>query len=178
MTRYIAMLRGINVSGQKLIKMAELRTSMEKLGFNKVSTYIQSGNILFEYGSKDKLELAAMIEAQIRKVFTFEVPCLVRTADEFNHVLENNPFLKEGKPEDRLYITFLAREPDQEKVDAVNQLKYEPEEFIIKKDIIFFYSPLGYGNAKMNNNFFENKLKVKATTRNWKSVNKLYDLAT
>ncbi|MEQ8337240.1 MAG: DUF1697 domain-containing protein [Cyclobacteriaceae bacterium] len=178
MSKYIAMLRGINVSGQKLIKMADLRESMAQLGLEDVVTYVQSGNILFHAHATDLKLLAQKIEGQIKKDFTFDVPCIVRTADYFKKLLTNNDFLQQGKEEKRCYVTFLEEEPNPMLVQKIDPDQYAPEVMIIKGDLVYFYSPDGYGKAKMNNNFFEQKLKVKATTRNWNSVNKLYELAT
>lgn len=178
MAKYIAMLRGINVSGQKLIKMADLRESMTRLGLENVATYVQSGNILFNTQETDLRVIAERISSQIKKDFTFDVPCIVRSAEYFKKVLTNNDFLQQGRDEKRCYVTFLEEEPDPMHVQKIDSQQYAPEEFIIKGDLLYFYSPDGYGKAKMNNNFFEQKLRVKATTRNWNSVNKLYELAT
>lgn len=178
MAKYIAMLRGINVSGQKLIKMADLRESMTRLGLEDVATYVQSGNILFNTQDTDLRVIAERISSQIKKDFTFDVPCIVRSAEYFKKVLTNNDFLQQGRDEKRCYVTFLEEEPDPMHVQKIDSQQYAPEEFIIKGDLLYFYSPDGYGKAKMNNNFFEQKLRVKATTRNWNSVNKLYELAT
>lgn len=178
MAKYIAMLRGINVSGQKLIKMAGLRESMTRLGLEDVATYVQSGNILFNTQDTDLRVIAERISSQIKKDFTFDVPCIVRSAEYFKKVLTNNDFLQQGRDEKRCYVTFLEEEPDPMHVHKIDSKQYAPEEFIIKGDLLYFYSPDGYGKAKMNNNFFEQKLRVKATTRNWNSVNKLYELAT
>lgn len=177
MSRFIAMLRGINVSGQKLIKMADLRDSMSKLGLKEISTYVQSGNIIFDADEKEEKTLASSIEAQILKDFSFEVPCMVKTSAYFEEVLANNDFLQQGKDPKRCYVTFLEKKPDESLVTAIDQNEYDPEAFILIGDLVYFFSPEGYGRAKMNNNFFEQKLKVKATTRNWNSVNKLYELA-
>lgn len=178
MAKYIAMLRSINVSGQKLIKMADLRESMTRMGLEDVATYVQSGNILFNTQETDLRVIAERISSQIKKDFTFDVPCIVRSAEYFKKVLTNNDFLQQGRDEKRCYVTFLEEEPDPMHVQKIDSQQYAPEEFILKGDLLYFYSPDGYGKAKMNNNFFEQKLRVKATTRNWNSVNKLYDLST
>ncbi len=171
------MLRGINVSGQKLIKMTDLKDSMTELGFNNISTYVQSGNILFESGDKNLMLLARSIEEKIKTNFDFDVPCIVKTAIYFKKILESNDFLQQDKGENSCYVTFLEKAPDPNLVEKIDQEQYLPEEFILKHDVIYFYAAQGYGKAKMNNNFFESKLKLKATTRNWKTVNKLFQLA-
>ncbi|MEL6851478.1 MAG: hypothetical protein AAFP92_23355, partial [Bacteroidota bacterium] len=75
-------------------------------------------------------------------------------------------------------ISFLDAVPEPEKVAALQAVDYQPEEYTIEGQVVFFFSPSGYGRAKMNNNFFEKKLKVAATTRNWRSVNILRDMAS
>lgn len=169
------MLRGINVSGQKKIKMDDLRQHFNAMGFENVATYIQSGNIVFDYSHAKTAFIQDSIENMIQKKYSWAVPAIVKTTDEIKRAIEKNPFTAEKV--DMLYITFLAEKPKKESIDALNILNHEPEEFIIRDNIIYLYSPLGYGRAKMNNNFFENKLKVSATTRNWKTVNKLFDMS-
>lgn len=178
MKTYIAILRGINVSGQKKIKMADLKIYLEELSFQNVQTYIQSGNIIFKYKSTNAVSLERMIEKKILEKYGFNVPTLVKTPDEIEYVIKNNPFLKDKKKAtDRMYVTFLSEMPEKDNVKNLKDFNYNPEEYILDGKNIFFYSPNGYGNAKMNNNFFEKKLKVDATTRNWKTVNKLFELA-
>jgi len=180
MNTYIAMLRGINVSGQKKIKMADLKAYMEDLGFNRVETYIQSGNIIFETPLKNVIEIELIIQQKIANEYGFEVPTLVKTLEEMEYAIAHNPYQSHPDKEiDRTYVTFLGEYPEASKVESWKNLaaKYMPEEYILDVKNIYFYSPNSYGKAKMNNNFFENKLKVMATTRNWKTVNKLAEMA-
>lgn len=175
---YIALLRGINVSGQKKIKMADLRAYLEDAGLQDVQTYIQSGNIIFQSEHVDKAELAQRISDKIKEVYGFDVPVLVLTADYLQSVIEQNTYFKAGKDISKLYVTFLAEKPSQEKIDTLEAVDCSPEEFTLHDTHLDFYFPNGYGRSKLNNNFFERKLKVSATTRNWKTVNKLLDMAT
>lgn len=178
MPTYIALLRGINVSGQKKINMADLREQLKVLAFTTIRTYIQSGNIIFEAANTSLEQLSEQITENIQQNYGFHVPCLVKTPAKFASIIQENPFPdldEEGLK--RLYVTLLAQTPDTEKVQAIRQQDYAPEQFIQRGTTLYFYSPLGYGRAKMNNNFFEQKLKVPATTRNWKSMNKLLSLA-
>lgn len=178
MESYIALLRGINVGGQKKIKMADLRTLLGKLPFEKVETYVQSGNIVFKAKEKNVSNVEKMIEKAIQDAYDFEVPTLVKTPAELKHVLENNPFL--NNPEtatERLYMTFLKEEPAAERIEKLKTFDYSPEDYRLEGKDLYFFAPNGYGRAKMNNNFFENKLKVVATTRNWRTVNKLYEMS-
>ncbi len=172
------MLRGINVSGQKKIKMDELRKYMGEMNFYDVQTYIQSGNIVFS-SEETKEGLPGSIESNIKRHFGFAVPAVVKTPSDFVHVLLNCPFLKDNSKDlGKVYITFLSREPDASCIEALAETDYSPEDYIIDGAIIFVYAANGYGKAKLNNNFFENKLKVSATTRNWKTVEKLAEMAS
>ena len=178
MHTYISILRGINVSGQKKINMNDLKAVYESLSFKNVKTYIQSGNVLFQTKKIAERTIAHKIEQAIKKHYDFDVPVIVLTLDELNHAIGNNPFRKEKSINmDRVYITFLAEEAAKENVDKTNTLDFSPDRFVISGREIYIHCPISYGNSKINNNFFENKLKVTATTRNWKTVNELKRLA-
>src|SRR5688572_11651201 len=112
---YIALLRGINVSGYKKIKMPELKNMFETLGFTNVQTYIQSGNVVFE--SKTSEELGSKISAKIREVFGFEVSVICRTSEEMKHVVARNSYAElPGFETEKLYVTFLQEMPSEEKL--------------------------------------------------------------
>jgi uncharacterized protein (DUF1697 family) len=174
MNTFLSLLRGINVSGQKKIKMEDLRKLYKSLGFQNVQTYIQSGNVVFESTEADRKVIAEKIEIAISKKYNFDVPVLIETPEKFKDVLEGNPFSEEETK--RLYVTFLDAEPNLELIKKLKEFNYSPEKYVIVKDVIYFFSPIGYGRAKMNNNFFERKLKVSATTRNWKTTKKLLEM--
>ncbi|MDB5227867.1 MAG: hypothetical protein JWN78_2060 [Bacteroidota bacterium] len=177
MQTYISILRGINVSGQKKILMTDLKALYESLGFSEVISYIQSGNVIFKYKKETDLKLAQKIEQAISKKYKFEVPVIIRSVDEMKKVLTSNPYLKQkNTDEERLYVTFLAEAPTKENLEAIKKYNFSPDEFIISGKEIYLHIPNGYGNTKLSNNFFENKLKVTATTRNWKTVGKLVEL--
>jgi uncharacterized protein (DUF1697 family) len=176
MKKYIALLRGINVSGQKKIKMTELKSLFEKLNFQNVETYIQSGNIIFSSKENSVKTLERKINAGIKNKFGFEVHTFVITSKEIRDVLINNPFVKKNKDTERLYVTFLSEQPLKEKIQNLNSSDFSPEEYQIVGNIIYLHLPNGAGKAKLNNNFFENKLKVNSTTRNWKTINTLSEL--
>lgn len=178
MQTFIALLRGINVSGQKKILMADLKKHFEELGFTNVQTYIQSRNVLFQSEEKNAAILQAEIEKMILATYNFEVVTLLRTPHELKEAINANPFLHEPEKElSRQYVTFLSEVPAPENLVKINASAYDPEEYRLVGTTLYFYSPANYGKAKMSNNFFENKLKLKATTRNWATVNKLMELA-
>ena len=174
MTTYISMLRGINVSGQKKIAMAELKKLYESLGFKNVQTYIQSGNVIFEYSDANLSKLISKIEKKIKEYFGFDVLVLIRTKDEFQKLIENTPFSK--KDNNKLHVTFLSSIPTDSPIEEINKVKYKSEEFFISGKEIYLFCPNGYGKSKLSNNFFERKLKLSATTRNWKTITKLLEI--
>ena len=159
------MLRGINVSGQKKIKMADFKNHLEELNFSDVQTYIQSGNAVFKNKKVTPKVLEINIAKKILKEYGFQVSVIVKSQEELTDILKNNPFLKD-KDTSRLYVTFLSEEPSSVNLEKLKGIDHSPEEYALKETTIYLYSPNGYGRAKMNNNFFENKLKVAATTRN------------
>jgi uncharacterized protein (DUF1697 family) len=178
MQTYIAILRGINVSGHKLIKMDALRKLFDDMGFKNTKTYIQSGNVVFQIKETKPKDLEKKIASSILKEFGFEVPVLVKEADELEVVLKNNPFINKRKEDvTKLHVTFLSDESEKALIDKIKEGAYASDEFIIAGKTVYLFCPKGYGNTKLSNTFFENKLKVTATTRNWKTINELVSMA-
>lgn len=178
-TTYISILRGINVSGQKKILMADLKTLYETLKFTDVTTYIQSGNVVFRADKKTAgAEPARKIEQAISKKYTFDVPVIVRTSDEMKKAVASNPFVKDKKIDvDKLHVTFLSDVPEEINLENIKKIEFPPDRFVIIDKEIFLHCPKSYGETKLSNKFFESKLKVTATTRNWKTVHTLADMA-
>jgi uncharacterized protein (DUF1697 family) len=173
------MLRGINVSGQKIIKMESLRASFEALGFSRVRTYIQSGNVVFE-ASKGALDnLSRKIGERILSDYGFSVPLILRTSGEMKKIVSDNPFLTErGIDHSRLHVTFLSELPAKAALGKLDSLNGDPDEFRVKNREVYLYCPNGYGRTKLSNSAFEKLLSVEATTRNWKTVNTLLKMST
>lgn len=178
MRTFISILRGINVGGKKVL-MADLKALYEGLKFKDIITYIQSGNVIFKSDTTlSDVELAQKIEQALLKKYKFEVPVIIRSLDEVKKVIATNPFLKEkGIDPEKLHVTFLSDIPEKAKTDAIAEVDFPPDRFIIIKKEVFVHCPISYGETKLSNKFFENKLKVSATTRNWNTVNKLAELA-
>lgn len=177
MGKFVALLRGINVSGQKKIKMSDLKILFEELSFTNVGTYIQSGNVLFKSSTTNKKSLRNKIEKEIAGKFGFRVQVIIKTPDELGYALKNNPFLNNKTNDiERIYFTFLSDAPAQEKIQKLKEVDSSSEKYILDGTTIYLFFPNGYGNAKMNNNFFEKKLKVSATTRNYKTVKTIFEM--
>ena len=176
MATYIAMLRGINITGHKIIRMEALRTSFETLGFRRVQTYVQSGNVIFE--ARNDANLAGKIKKRILADFGFNVSVLVKTPREMAQVICDNPFPKQaGTDDSRLYVTFLSAPAPPTAESALKGMATEPERFHVGRREIYLHCPNGYGKTKLSNTAIEKKLGMVATTRNWRSVNALLALA-
>jgi uncharacterized protein (DUF1697 family) len=179
MPTYISILRGINVGGAKKIRMDALESLYKELGFERIVTYIQSGNVIFTAAANSSNQaLASVIEKKIRDDLHFEVPVIIRTVTEMEAVIEANPFVKEyGIDEERLHVTFLSDITAPVNRDAIQTVDFPPDRFVLSGKEVYLYCPDGYGRTKLNNSFFERKLKVTATTRNWNTVKKLAEIA-
>ncbi|MFC4221018.1 DUF1697 domain-containing protein [Flagellimonas marina] len=172
---FIALLRGINVGGQKKIKMAELRETLTRTGLENVQTYIQSGNVIFESSEGNLKSLENSIRETILKDFGFEVPTLVISGNDIKEILEANPFA-DKEEENKLYYVLLKKAPEKDLVTQFEEVNYPNEDFQVTEKCVYLMCKKGYGNAKLNNNLIEQKLKVEATTRNHKTMQKLLEM--
>ncbi|HEY1788413.1 MAG TPA: DUF1697 domain-containing protein [Verrucomicrobiae bacterium] len=178
MTTYVAILRGINVSGHKIIKMERLRTAFEALGFDCVSTYVQSGNVIFQ-SDEPPTGLAGKIEKKVLNDFGFEVPVLTKSANELKDIVKRNPFVKDPSIDPtKLHVTFLSDDPPRKALELLQPLAAGAERVRLVRRSVYLYCPNGYGNTKLTNTAIEKKLSCRATTRNWNTTNKLLELAT
>ncbi|WP_339921938.1 DUF1697 domain-containing protein [uncultured Cyclobacterium sp.] len=179
MEKRIAILRGINVGGKRKILMADLKSMFEDLGYKEVLTYIQSGNVIFTAENKmSDIQMADLIEQAIKSKFGFDVPVIVRTAQELNNTFNENPFYGKADTDiNKLHITFLNKEPEKGNLEKIQALEFPPDKFLVKGKDIFIYCDGKYHQSKLTNNFFEGKLKTSATTRNLKTVSKLCELS-
>ena len=177
MSKYLSMLRGINVSGQRSIKIDELIKLYESLNYNNVRTYIQSGNVIF-YSPKDNSEnITKKIEGKIKKEFSFDVSVIIRTKYDLNYIINANHFLKRKNIEQsKLHLTFLLNMQEELISREIIEKKSGEDEFYIKGKEIYLYCPNGYGKTKYTNGFFEKHLNTIATTRNWNTVNNIFKM--
>ena len=178
MNTYISILRGINVSGKKNISMGPLRKMYEETGFKNVISYVQSGNIIFNDSTGLPSDLGKIISDRILVKFRIEVPVIVMTIETLKDIVENNPFISDpSKDPGFFHITFLADTPAAIDLEEIAAKKSAGEEAVVMGNTVYLYCPNGYGRTKLNNNFLENRLKVSATTRNWKTTNELLRIA-
>lgn len=177
MTTYLALLRGINVSGKNSIRMPALQESLADMGFKDVRTYLQSGNVVFRDKPADKAKLAAAIEARITRDFGHKVPVRVVSESDLDAIAGSNPLWPEGGGDEKLFhCTFLFEEVPAKSFEALKLPAAEGEQAVLMKGAVLLHCPHGYGRTKLNNTYFERALKVQATTRNWRSVLALRDL--
>ncbi|MDC6388280.1 DUF1697 domain-containing protein [Maribacter sp. PR1] len=177
MSRYIAFLRGINVSGQKKVPMVELRSIMSNIGLEEVKTYIQSGNVIFTSKRTLISKLEEQIEKAIKKNFGFDVPVLVKSVEDLQKILKNNPFDDgDNLAVNKIYFVLLFQNPGLEKINAFKNEVFPSEKWEFNNNCIYLCCENGYGKAKLNNNMIERKLKVDATTRNYRTMHKLIEM--
>jgi uncharacterized protein (DUF1697 family) len=174
MARFVALLRGINVSGHRQIAMADLRRSLLAAGLRDVQTYLQSGNAVFEADEDDPDVNAAVIRARIAADFGHEVEVLVLPCVVMAQISSSNPFAADPASDERwFHATFLFR-PASAAEFAELKLPAAPGELaVLSGRVIFLYMPNGYGRSKLVNAYFEGALRTPATTRNWRTVSAL-----
>jgi len=177
--RFISLLRGINVSGQKSIKMDSLRALYQTLGFTNIKSYIQSGNLIFDAPHNDPPKIITAIEKAIEREFGFSVPVQLRTPLDLTSIIDHNPFAEftEEANGTRVLVTFLAESPAPDKVELLQEYVSQPEKLTVLDRHVYLHCPNGYGISKLSNTFLESKLAVPATTRNWKTILKLHEMS-
>ncbi len=176
---YISLIRGINVGGHKKLKMDELRKAVEALGFEQVRTYVQSGNLIFQAPKQSTATVSKKIEAVILKKFGHDVSVITKTPEELKSAIERNPFLKnKAIAAERLYVTFLSGCPEPANVKKLDAVSSGDDEYRWQDDVLYFHLPNGAGKSKLVTAPFEKWCSVRTTTRNWRTVNNLHQMAT
>ncbi len=176
MTTFVALLRAVNVGG-RTVAMADLRRGLERLGFDGVETYVQSGNVVFAAESGEPRAHAAAIEGLIARDHGLDTRVLVLRAREITAIAAANPFVAAGTDERSLHVTFLYAPVEAAAFAALKLPAREGEEAALVGGVVYLYLPHGYGRSKLGNAYFERGLTTPATTRNWRTVTTLADLA-
>jgi uncharacterized protein (DUF1697 family) len=175
---YVALLRGINLGARNKVGMADLRALFEALGHENVATYVQSGNVVFKSAVRSAAELNGRIEERIARDLGLTVTVLIRTKAELGKVAAGNPLAKDAADTAHLHVTFLADAPERARVRDLEDAYDGPDAFRVVGREVYLCCPNGYGRSKLSNAFLEKRLGTVATTRNWKTVSKLAELAT
>jgi uncharacterized protein (DUF1697 family) len=178
MIAYIAMLRGINVGGNKRVKMDKLRATCGSLGLDEVKTYIQSGNIVFRSEKLSAAVVANQLSAGIERDFGFSADVIVRSREELGRVIKGNPLLKENDADpSKFHVVFLANKPAAFSVSKLAELTLAPDRVRFLNREIYFYFPNGVSGSSIWKHPLDRMLGVTGTMRNWNTVNKLYEMA-
>jgi uncharacterized protein (DUF1697 family) len=175
--RYVALLRSVNVAGHGRVAMDELRASFDALGYTDVTTYIQTGNVLFSTGSKSEAGIADAIEQRLAEDFGDSPAVLIRSVAELRRIGASSPYAKAGADKARHHVTFLATVPSKAALDALQLPPSGHDELVVDGKEIYVHTPEGYAGTKYTGTFLERRLGVVSTTRNWNTVTKLCDLA-
>jgi uncharacterized protein (DUF1697 family) len=186
MASHVALLRGINLGGRNKIAMAELRKVVTSLGHTEVTTYIQSGNVLFTAADRSNAELAAELESAIAETFGVVSPVVVLTRDELIQVLRDNPY--QDEPDPRLvHVVFLNAEPEQDRLDKIAAAqsaaaaKGSPDSVRAIGRALFLHTPAGFGRSELAQVLLRiaggsGKTSFAATARNWATATRLLSL--
>ena len=178
MQTYIALLRGINVSGYNKIKMIELKQLFINMGFSNVITYIQSGNVIFTSNKKDISKIEEQIVENVKKEFGHTIKVLVITKEYLLTIFTSNPFLKNENIDIKtLYVTLLKENYLVEGIKFIEPYLTNNEELKIIGNCAYIQYPARAGNSKLTINIIEKKLQTVATSRNWRTITKLVELS-
>ena len=176
MTAYAALLRGVNLAGRNRISMPDLAKALTSLDLEDASTYIQSGNVVFRSRSAKEAELRTAIEKQIADAFGLSVAVLLRTDKELAQIAKRNPFLADEANLKLLHVAFLDSAPTKKAIAELDPDRSPPDRFAVRGREIFLHFAKGSGRTKLGIDYFERKLGVAATARNWNTVLKLAEL--
>ena len=177
MPTYVALLRGINIGAKKRIRMEVLRRLIEGLGHTEVKTYVNSGNVVFSSDSGDDMSIAAEIEEALKTHHDLDVPIVVRSGKEMARIVANNPFPEHASEHKTLHVSFLSETPPAGLVRALADVEKGEDEYrVVGKDIYLHY-PNGLAKAVFMINGFDKALKVTSTSRNWRTVVTLSEMA-
>ncbi len=177
-TTCVCLVRGINVGGRVIVRMEALRASFESLGCTEVRTHVQSGNVIFRTREDSAETLARRVEKRLLDDFGRRVDVFVLSPAELRRIASANPFLEDPKIDvAKLHVTFLSRAPGRAAAKALDALPAGSDRFHLAGRAVYLHCPGGYGRTKLSNNALERALSVRATTRNWRTVTTLRELA-
>jgi len=171
---WIALLRGINVGGRYAVPMAGLRRLFEESGCGSVTTYIQSGNVVFTSSVSDRSALAGLLESAVETTFGVSASVVLRTFAEIRRVARSHPF---GQDTSQSLVAFLAQKPRPQDVRSLKQVDVAPDRFKVVGSDVFLHYPNGVRGAQLTGALLERRLGVAGTMRNWRTVTRLAELA-
>jgi uncharacterized protein (DUF1697 family) len=173
MTNYVALLGAINVGGRNKISMSDLRDIVSGLGHTDVSTFIQSGNVIFSSPQRSAGKIESAIEDAITTASGLEVTVFVRTVDHLRQTIDDNPFARRQLDPKHLVVVFLKSPTTKKSVDVS---KYGPEEVVVSERELYIHYPNGQGRSKLTSAVLARVVGTPGTARNWNTVGKLLEL--
>jgi uncharacterized protein (DUF1697 family) len=171
-TRNVALLRAVNVAGHGVIKMADLRRAFQALGYADVTTYIQSGNVIFTSGAA---VLAIDLETAITAAFGMDVTVVLRTSSQMKGVVQRNPFTDVDPSE--VHVGFMPQRPSAAVARKLDLRRFSPDDVVVQGSELYLHLPNGIGRSKLPG-YLGRQLEVPITIRNWRTVTKLVELVT
>ena len=173
---YVALLRGINVGGKHLVPMKMLAEMFADAGCEQVQTYIQSGNVVFTASPAVVRDISEVIGKEIRKRLGHEAPVVVRSAEQFAQVVENNPFAERPDYSNFSHVLFCADKLSPANVKKLDPRRSPGDEIVCREQEIYLWLPNGAGRSKLTNAYFDAKLVTICTQRNWRTVVRLREM--
>lgn len=176
MADYIALLRGINVGKNKRVAMADLRALVERIGYTNVKTHLNSGNVVFSGPSQPNQAVAAAIETAIAQTLAMEIPVVVRTGEELQRIVAENPFPERADDHTTLHVAFLSGTPDPKVVDTLASVDKGDDDYRVLGDNVYLSYPNKITGAVFMPTGLDNALNLPSTSRNWRTVLKLAEM--
>lgn len=175
MNVWIALLRGINVGGNHVVPMKDLRELLQGLGYRDIETYIQSGNCLFAADTADARGISRQISGTIEEGFGFRPLVMVYSPASFEAALAANPFPAGDSPK-TVHFFFLAERPASPDLDGLAALAVNGERFHLDDDVFYLHAPQGIGRSKLVEKLGR-FVPVQATARNLATVTRIAEMA-
>lgn len=172
MNTFVILLRGVTPTGKNKVPMADLRIALTKVGLFDVQTYIQSGNVIIST-ALNQIEIEQLVHDTIVQKIGADLTIIAKTPKQLQQTMKNNPFSPEACA--RTYFTWLASMPDASCIEDLLHKDFAPDEVKVIGDVIYTLYGTQHSDSKFNNNFFERKLKVSATTRNFNTLSRLIE---
>jgi len=173
---YVALLRGINVGGRNKLPMRDLAAIFVGAGCTDVTTYIQSGNVVFRAPTRVATRIPKLITDSIAERLNMRVPVVTRSAADFEAVVDGNPYLGIEADFTKLHVAFLADHPTEVAIGALDPDRSPGDSYQVRGGEIYLHLPKGAAASKLSNAYFDAKLGTTSTARNWKTVLKLHEL--
>lgn len=174
MKRYVIFLRGVTPTGKNRVPMAELRSALSDAGLLDVQTYIQSGNVIAK-STLDQSSLETLVREVILREIGASITILVRTHEQLQRVMEGNPFPVTAAS--RTYFSLFSVPAAAHLIEELSQSEFSPDTVVIGVEALYTLYATKYSDSKCNNNFYERKLKVTLTTRNFNTMSRLVELS-